>query len=41
MVESLFETQFACEKFMLDRKMGYSPLNAENNRSVTNDVTIA
>ena len=43
MVEVLFETQFTCEikKLMSDRKTGYYPLNAENNRGVINDVMFA
>ena len=40
MVEGLFEMHFACDvlKLMSDRKTGCFPLNAENNRRVTNEV---
>ena len=43
MIEGLFETKFACEisKLMSGRKTGYSSLNAENDRDVTNDIMFA
>ena len=44
MVEGLFEMQFACEilkKMMSDRNTAYSPLNAENSRSVSHGFMFA
>ena len=34
----MLHAKFKNKKMMSDRKTGYSPLNAENNRGVTNDV---
>ena len=52
MVQGLLKMQFACEIqkkkkkkkkkiIMSDRKTEYSPLNAENNRGVCNDIMFA